>query len=294
MTSRLGRMPLITVAMPVMNNAETIGAAIQSIVDQTYAQWELLVIDDGSTDTTVEVARSFSDERIRIVSDGRHCGLPARLNQAISMANGPLLARMDGDDISYPERFEKQVALLQSSPQVDVVATGILAVRSNGSIVGRQKFRGSSHEEITRTPWSGFHFNHGTWLGYTSWFSKYWYDPTAYRAEDNDILLRSYVDSTFHMIPEMLYAYRVDELSLRKILPARLTLCKALMRQGLRGADTKLLMGLPIQFAKALVDVIAITTGLTYQILRHRAGSVLETEKQVWDGLWSRMPASAG
>ena len=288
MISRLGKNPLITIAMPVKNCGSTIESAIHSILRQTYSNWELLVLDDGSSDDTVERANGFDDRRVRVLSDGDHLGLPARLNQAIDRANGPLIARMDGDDISYPHRLEKQVSLLRSRPDVDVVAAGILAVRSDGSIVGRQKFRGSTHAEITGTPWSGFHFNHGTWLGYSTWFSNYRYDANAYRAEDNELLLRSYRFSNFYMIPEILYAYRVDNLSLRKILPARYSLCKSLIREGI-GGNWALLVGVPIQGIKAVADIIAITSGLMYRLLRHRAGSVRDTEVRAWKILWTTL-----
>ncbi len=286
MTNCFGNDPLVTIAMPVRNCATTIDDAIHSIITQTYANWKLLIIDDCSDDGTADIAAGYSDCRIQVVRGVQHRGLPYRLNQAITMTNGPLLARMDGDDISYPERLEKQVNLLRSKPEVDVVAAGILNVRSTGEIVGRQKFRGSEHEKIVASPWSGFHFNHGTWVGYTRWFERYMYDPSANRAEDNDILLRSYKDSRFFMLPEILYAYRVDHLSLAKILPARITICKSLWRE-FKNGDRKLLVGLPLQLIKAVVDIVAIGSGLTYRILRHRAAAVQSADVRGWEILKS-------
>src|SRR4051794_36827493 len=113
--------PLVSIGMPVRNNEKTLGVAVRSIVRQTYPQWELLLINDGSTDGTLEVARGFCDERIRVIDEPESRGLPARLNQAVAAARGEYFARMDGDDLSYPERLERQVAYLQAHPEVDLV-----------------------------------------------------------------------------------------------------------------------------------------------------------------------------
>jgi glycosyltransferase involved in cell wall biosynthesis len=107
-----GSQPLVSVGMPVRNCGKTLRAAIRSILWQTYPRWELLILDDASTDKTVEIARSFDDSRIKVLVDGVRRGLPARLNEAIFQSNGQYLARMDGDDVAYPERLERQIRFL--------------------------------------------------------------------------------------------------------------------------------------------------------------------------------------
>src|SRR5688500_12313854 len=99
--------PLVTIAMPVRNAAGTIRTAIRSIMQQTLSSWELLVIDDGSTDDSAWAARDLGDDRVAVLADGRREGLPARLNQAAAIGRGRYFARMDADDISYPERLER-------------------------------------------------------------------------------------------------------------------------------------------------------------------------------------------
>src|SRR4051812_47547353 len=113
-------MPLVSIAMPVRDSQRTLPVALRSIVSQTYPNWELLLFDDGSTDRTLEIARSFADDRIKIVSDGRGRGMTVRLNQAARVASGKYYARMDGDDAAYPQRLERQVAYLESHPEVDL------------------------------------------------------------------------------------------------------------------------------------------------------------------------------
>ena len=118
------RTPAISVLMPVYNAAPYLAEAIESILNQTFTDFEFLIIDDGSTDRSAEIVNAYArkEERIRFLSRENR-GLPATLNELASMARAPLLARMDADDISTPDRFEKQVAFLADSPDV-IVAGG--------------------------------------------------------------------------------------------------------------------------------------------------------------------------
>src|ERR1700684_499695 len=100
--------PLVSIGMPVYDCEKTIAVSLRSILNQTFTEWELIIIDDGSQDGTLARAREFDDPRIRIVDGQRNLGLPARLNQAVHLSGGTYFARMDGDDIAYPERIEKQ------------------------------------------------------------------------------------------------------------------------------------------------------------------------------------------
>jgi glycosyltransferase involved in cell wall biosynthesis len=205
---------LVSIALPSFNAEKTIGDAIASILLQTWENWELLLIDDGSKDRTVEIAQSFDDPRIRIISDGQNKGLPTRLNEAIDLASGKYFARMDNDDICFPDRLKKQVEHLESHPEIDLLGTKALAFVSPGKATGFFPFR-QTHEEICARPWNGFYLPHPTWMGRIEWFRKYRYRIVD-RAEDQDLLLRSYSESRFECLPEVLFAYRLrDQVSLR-------------------------------------------------------------------------------
>jgi len=211
--------PLITVAMPVYNAGNYLRPAVMSILAQTYPNWELLVIDDKSTDRSLESIADISDTRIRILSDGFNKGLAARLNQAIDQARGQFLARMDQDDISYPERFAKQLALLASAPELDLVAVRAIRISEENEVLD---FFPSplTHAEICARPWQGFYFPHSTWMGRIEWFRKYRYRvPQPYFCEDQELLLRSYCESKFASVPEVQFAYRVHAtINLKKLL----------------------------------------------------------------------------
>lgn len=285
------RRPLVSIGLSVRNGAPFIEDAIRSIRCQTYPRWELLVFDDGSTDGTAELIRRFRDPRIRLFTDSRSAGLPARLNALIDEARGDLFARMDGDDIAYPDRLEKQVRFLQDHPEVDVVATRLLVFRSDGMVDGEERWRGGRHEDIVRSPWNGFHFNHATWCGRLAWFRRFRYRPDAVRTEDDDLMLRAYRHSRFAMLPEILYGYRIDELSLRKILRARYSFTKVLVRETRRQRDLRLLRGVPGQAIRAAVDLVAVGTGLGYRLLGHRAAPPPSDVLRRWEAVLAEVRA---
>src|SRR5205807_4384385 len=115
------RGPLVSVVMTVLNGANTVGAAIRSIQLQTLQDWELIVIDNGSSDQSGAIVKGFDDPRIRLIREENTAWVAVRLNQAISASRGQFIARMDGDDICFPQRLALQVARLQEDPQVDLL-----------------------------------------------------------------------------------------------------------------------------------------------------------------------------
>lgn len=141
-----GRGPAITVLMPAYNAAPYIGTAVASILDQTFADYEFLIIDDGSTDSTVAVAESVPDSRITVVRNPKNLGVIATLNRGIDLARGRYIARMDADDVSLPRRFEWQYQLMEQSPQV--VACSGWSVDVCPGTVNKYNFREADHETL--------------------------------------------------------------------------------------------------------------------------------------------------
>lgn len=222
--------PLVSIGMSVRNSESTLKPALRSILQQTYTNWELLLLDDGSRDETVSIARRYEDPRIRLIADGRGLGLAARLNQAVGLARGAYFARMDGDDISYPERLERQVGMLELHREVNLLGCGAIVFDSRGEAVGRLPSR-LDHEEICARPWAGFYLAHPTWMGRIEWFRKNPYRKDALRAQDQDLLLRTYRQSRFAALSDVLLGYRQETLSLSRILRGRYHFSRALLRQ---------------------------------------------------------------
>src|SRR5579863_1471459 len=105
--------PLVSVIMSMRNSAATVGLAVRSVQLQRLQDWELVVIDDGSTDESSSIVNSFDDSRIRLVQEKSSAGLATRLNQAVALSRGVFIARMDADDICFPDRLALQCARLQ-------------------------------------------------------------------------------------------------------------------------------------------------------------------------------------
>jgi glycosyltransferase involved in cell wall biosynthesis len=202
--------PLISVAMPVYNAGPYLRLAVQSILAQSFTQWELLLIDDGSTDDALRGIDDLTDPRIRVFRDGHNRGLAARLNEACALARGSYLARMDQDDVSYPERFRRQFEALQNQPGLDLIACRAVTIDEDNRLTGVFAFAGS-HEQICAHPWRGFYFPHPAWMGRIEWFrqNRYAQDPAPYFCEDQELLTRSWRHSRFGALDEVLFAYRV-------------------------------------------------------------------------------------
>ncbi len=224
-SARQAGMPLLTVAIPVFNAGKYLRIAVISILRQTFQDWELLIIDDGSSDDSLDTIRDIADARIRILRDGENHGLATRLNEAVDLARGKYFARMDQDDFSYPERFASQLAFLRSHPDIDLVAVRAVAISEDDMVSGILPSR-LHHDEICARPWLGFYLPHPTWLGHRDWFLKHRYtSPGPYFCEDQDLLLRSYADSRFATVNQVLFGYRLrSRINLRKQLKTRWTL----------------------------------------------------------------------
>ena len=115
--------PQVTVLMPVYNAASYVAAALESILNQTLRDFELLIIDDGSTDQSVQIIRSYDDPRIRFHANDRNFGLVRTLNKGFDLARGEYIARMDADDISLRKRLERQVDFMDSNPEIGACGT---------------------------------------------------------------------------------------------------------------------------------------------------------------------------
>lgn len=142
--------PLVSVMMPAYNAAEFLPAAILSMQEQTYKDWELIVVDDGSTDDTYDLAliRSFDDDRIRVI-ESPHAGCPTARNIAVEASNGELIARLDADDVHSKDRLEKQVEFLLSEPKLDIVTCGyswlkggLTTLRASKRMIAKDYFEG--------------------------------------------------------------------------------------------------------------------------------------------------------
>ena len=222
----------VSIGLPFYNAEQTLAGAIKSIFAQTYHDWELLLVDDGSTDGSFEIASSVKDSRVRVFSDGVNRKLPYRLNQIINEARFEFIGRMDADDLIAPCKLEKQLACF-SEPLIQIVTTGICSLSNDSKPLGCRitKFTGFAMRQLLR----GHGIPHAPVVGRTSWFRRNQYDVNIFRAEDAALWcsahragnLESY---NVHVVEEPLYYFREHHGDLRRIVDSHCDL-RRLIRQ---------------------------------------------------------------
>jgi len=284
--------PTISIALPALNSESTLQDAVLSILHQSYEHWELLIVDDGSSDRTIAAAKRFTDPRIRLFSNGVHRGLSAQLNLAVKIARGRYIARMDADDIAYPDRLKRQLEFLEAHPHVDLVGAAVMLFRSSGVAGGVRRYP-PGHEEICARPWLRMPVTHSTWMGRLDWFRRNPYRVDVTRAQDWELLRRTFRDSRFANIQDALSGVREDSISLRKQLTARRNIC-ALALEFARQDRDLVTAGRTIaaELPRAAADVLAIGSGLGLALLPRRAQPATPVEIEEWNTVWETIQSA--
>jgi glycosyltransferase involved in cell wall biosynthesis len=199
-------MPKITVLMPVFNCELYIQEAVESILNQTYTDFEFLILDDASTDQTVSIIKKCDDPRIQLIEKPLNTGYTNSLNYGLTIAKGKYIARMDGDDISFPERFAKQVSCLEANP--DVVLCG-----TSYKIIGNDKKLSfpENHDAIKLALLRGNCIAHPSVMIRKKILDDFSiiYDTTKEPAEDYDMWVRLLSIGKLHIIQDVLLEYRI-------------------------------------------------------------------------------------
>jgi glycosyltransferase involved in cell wall biosynthesis len=205
----------ISVIMPVYNCELYIKEAVDSILNQTYTDFEFLIIDDASKDKTVSIIKEYDDSRIRLIEKPENTGYTNSLNLGLELAKGIYIARMDGDDISHPVRFFKQVAFLESNQ--DVILCG-----SWFSLLGSDRIVKvpENHEDIKLAFLKGNCIAHPSVMirkQYLNDFSVV-YDVSKEPAEDYDLWVRLMLKGRLHNLQEVMLNYRthINQVSKKK------------------------------------------------------------------------------
>ena len=194
--------------MSVHNGARFLGAAIASVLEQTLAEFELIVIDDGSTDGTGEILAAITDPRIRVIGQD-HRGLAAALNRGIGVARAPLLARMDADDVSLPERLHKQLRFLRRHPDIAVLGTAVELISETGVDLGHWR-PATEHETIRARMIRANQFAHPTVMFRKSAvLAVGGYREDMPFAQDYDLWLRMVPSYRTANLPEALLVRRI-------------------------------------------------------------------------------------
>ena len=209
----------ISVIMGVYNCGEIVRESIDSILAQTYTNWKMIICNDCSTDNTVEILNEYAEkypEKFLIIHNKNNSRLAASLNYCLKYADGEFIARMDDDDISAPDRFEKQIAFLKENPDIDLVGTYM------------QRFDGDVYVDVVKTPLkpgkytlkNAVPFNHATIMTYKRVYDKlggYTVSPLTVRAEDLDLWFRFFAEGfSGENISEPLYFVRENIAAIKR------------------------------------------------------------------------------
>lgn len=199
-------MPRVSVIIPVYNGARYLRYALESILEQTYRDFEIVVINDGSTDESESVVRSYNDPRINLHTQ-QNIGLTRTLNRLIELANGAYLARMDQDDWSHPERLQIQVEFLQNHTEVKMCGSWIQAIDVKNNLVYSHKYPVTNHaiheEMLLSNP-----FAHGSIMVRKG--PDVYYRTEYDDAEDMDHWARLCETHVVANLPHFLYHWRVN------------------------------------------------------------------------------------
>lgn len=241
-------MPAISVLLPTYNNGEFLPEAIDSILKQTFSDFELLIWDDGSTDLTREICEKFAelDPRVQYFY-GENKGVARSLNRLIDKMSGKYVARMDGDDICNHKRFEIQLGYFKDNPYLNVLGS---KVELFGNQRGVWHYRNTPEQTTSLALLGNTPLCHPSWMVDARLYHEFHYDPNFEYLEDYEWLCRVMVEADLHMYcsEEILMKYRqhADNVSIKK---------KALQQAMRREVLERLWLRLKIKFKQSDLDI---------------------------------------
>lgn len=201
-------MPKVTVLMPTYNEEAYVREAVESILQQDYRDLELLVMDDGSSDHTVEIVNSFQDSRIRVMVNDHNLGIAENLNRGLDNIHTEYVARMDGDDISLPQRLSVQIAYMEAHPEIDLCSCGMQLFGEHDAVWVRE----SDPEKVKVSALFFSPVLHASSLWRRDSFEKKGlrYRQEYVPAEDYDLWTRALMAGLrLTNLPDVLYRYRI-------------------------------------------------------------------------------------
>lgn len=201
--------PKISVIMAVHNGVPFLAQAVKSILNQTYKNFEFIIVDDASTDKTWSYLKSLRDKRIKLIKNNKNLGLAKSLNKALDKSIGDYVARMDADDVSLPKRFETQINFLLKNSSIDLCGSWVDLINGNGQIVSEKKYPVTDSQIKKALPWYPS-IIHPTFMAKATFFKNLnGYDPRFDLAEEYELLLRGKNKFKFANIPKKLLLWRL-------------------------------------------------------------------------------------
>ena len=277
-------MPAITVLMPVYNGFKYLDEAMKSILNQTFQNFEFIIIDDGSTDDSVKIIKSYDDNRIRLVENKNNLGQSETLNIGLNIAKGKYIARMDQDDISMPERLERQSEFMEDNPQIGVCGTWIQLIGKYNGIAELE----TEDDLIKIKLLTNQNLAHPSVMIRKQILENYKlsYSISYTVAQDYDLWVRMFDHCSFANLPKPLLKYRIHEnQKSRKVVEqnsaeGNKVLTNLLIKMGLQLNDSELVIHNKI-FSGIDINSVTIDKALSY-LIRLRSSNI---RKKVFEPL---------
>lgn len=265
--------PIVSVIVPVFNEACKIANALHSVRAQAVEDWECLVVDDGSTDATVESVRKIGDSRIRVVSLTENRGRGAARALGMAQCSGAFVAMLDADDWWYPWKLSQQLSYFDTWPLAGACASAVGVVDHKYQLVGVWRTEERGHVVLKPALHSmlGFRITHGTVLMRTELAKSHEYDPRLRRSEDRHFLARSLADAPYCLSGDVLYSYSTSSRDLtrptnrylwrirsdwllrnRYPISAGLSMCRSLLQVGVAVLAASTGSSRPLRFSSPL------------------------------------------
>ena len=287
-------MPLISVVMPLFNSADTLSLALASLQAQTCENWECIIVDDGSTDNPEDVINAVGDSRIQCHRLDRNHGRGYARQYALEMAPGKYIAFLDADDWLYPDKFQDQVELLETEPDVAMVSTGMAISNTKDQLVGVRCSDGSA--PVMRPPMK--HLGMPPLAFAPSMIiadlaKQTGFDTTFPIAEDADFLLRALVGKQFAILPTALYVYREQGSTTLNKVSSALDYCCRMFQKHLDQYPLDSAIEIAKARGKQTIYHSAATLGLWDYIIARRSRVPNDSDYQQYQRAWQTISAIA-
>jgi glycosyltransferase involved in cell wall biosynthesis len=213
------KMPKVSIVIPAYNHEKYVRECVQSVFDQTYQDFEIIITDDGSSDETVNVIKEFDDSRILLYTHANNKGVCTAINNCIQKAAGEYIAVLNSDDIWEPTKLEKQVKYLDSHPEIGAVFTKVAFIDEASDLIGFEKFQHSrtfEKENRSRYEWLNYFFFSGNCLCHPSILIRKkchedvgLYNKRMFNLHDLDMWVRLCFKYEIHILDEKLVCFRI-------------------------------------------------------------------------------------
>lgn len=205
--------PVVSVMMPVYNAEKYLDASVKSLINQTFTDWECIIVNDGSSDGTVEYLSTIKDPRFIIVSFDKNQGRAKAREKALQLAKGEFLAMLDAEDIYHPEKLERQVKLLKENPDIALAGCVICSFGTKSDILYKRVVQSGVFQFTGKIPC------HASSMLRTQRAKMYHYNPLLNYSEDADFLNHYLNGQKFINVPDILYYYsEIDSVTKKKLI----------------------------------------------------------------------------